>query len=114
MVQLAPKGWLGLRSGIALRVVDVVPAERIVLRASPPELPWDAVWSFHILPHWEDRTRLLVRLRTGIRRPGEVLAAELAGPLIALLTRGILRGIKRRAEELTQGYDTAKNRAVAD
>jgi hypothetical protein len=102
VVRLAPKGWLGLRNGVALRVVEVVPTEQIVLRASPPELPWEAVWSFHVLPHWEDRARLVMRLRTGMRHPGEVIAAELAGPAIALLTRGILRGIKRRVEASPQ------------
>jgi hypothetical protein len=30
--------------------------------------------------------------------PGEVLAVELAGPVTALLARGMLLGIKRRAE----------------
>ena len=98
VVRLAPKGWMGLREGVALRVADVVPQERIVLRAAPPALPWDAVWSFHIFPHWEDRCRLIIRRRAGMRHPGEVLAAELAGPLTAFVTRGILIGIKRRAE----------------
>lgn len=98
VVRLAPKGWMGLRDGVALRVVDVVPNERIVLRAAPPELPWDAVWSLHIMPHWEDRCRLVVRRRLGMRHPGEVLAAELAEPIGALLTRGMLLGIKRRVE----------------
>ncbi|KMV20915.1 hypothetical protein BMW24_015760 [Mycobacterium heckeshornense] len=112
VVRLAPKGWLGLRNGIALGVVDVVPTERIVLRASSPELPWDAVWSFHLLPHWEDRARLLARLRTGIRHPGEVMAAELAGPATALLTRGILRGIKRRVE--ASPHDRRENSPSAE
>lgn len=98
VVRLAPKGWMGLREGMALRVADVVPQQRIVLKAAPPALPWDAVWSFHILPHWEDRCRLIIRRRAGMRHPGEVLAAELAGPITAFVTRNILIGIKRRAE----------------
>jgi hypothetical protein len=98
VVRFAPGGWVGLRNGVALRVVDVVFEERIVLRAAPSELPWEAVWSFHIVPHWEDRCRLIIRRRAGMRYPGEVLAAELAGPFMALLTRGTLTGLKRRAE----------------
>ena len=98
VVRLAPKGWMGLRDGLVLRVVDTVPEQRIVLRAAPPELPWDAVWSLHIVPHWEDRCRLIIRRRARMRHPGEVLAAELAGPLTALLARGMLIGIKHRAE----------------
>lgn len=101
-VRLAPKGWMGLRDGVALRVAEVVAEERIVLRAAPPALPWDAVWSFHILPHWQDRCRLIIRRRAGMRHPGEVLAAEFAGPLTALLTRGMLRGIKRRVDARRQ------------
>lgn len=98
VVRLAPRGWMGLRDGLVLRVVDTIREQRIVLRAAPPELPWDAVWSLHIVPHWEDRCRLIIRRRAGMRHPGEVLAIELAGPLTALLTRGMLIGIKRRAE----------------
>lgn len=97
-VRLAPEGWMGLRDGVVLRVADLVPKQRIVLRARPPELPWDSVWSFHVMPHWEDRCRLVIRRRAGMRHPGEVLAVEFAGPVTALLTRGMLTGIKRRAE----------------
>lgn len=98
VVRLAPKGWMGLRQGVALQVVDAVPEQRIILRAAPPELPWEAVWSLHIVPHWQDRCRLIVRRRAGMRHPGEVLAVELAGPATALLTRGMLVGIKHRVE----------------
>jgi hypothetical protein len=56
------------------------------------------VWSFHLIPHWDDRCRLLVRTRTRLHHPGEVLAAELAGPANAFMTRGMLLGVKRRAE----------------
>lgn len=98
VVRLAPKGWMGLPDGVVLGVVDLVPKERIVLRAELPELPWEAVWSFHIVPHWEDRCRLIIRHRAGMRHPGEVLAAEFAGPVTAFLTRGMLIGIKRRAQ----------------
>ncbi|MET0758647.1 MAG: SRPBCC family protein [Mycobacterium sp.] len=98
VIRVAPKGWMGLHNGIALSVAQVIDQQAIVLRATPPYLPWDALWSFHVQPRWEDRCRLLVRTRARLRRPGEVLAMELAGPVTALMTRGMLLGIKHRAE----------------
>lgn len=99
VIRLAPRGWMGLREGVALPVVRLVEGESIVLRLQPPEVPMDGVWSFHVVPHWEDRSRLLVRTRARMRVPGEALGAEAAGPVMALMTRGMLLGIKRRAEE---------------
>ena len=99
VIRLVPRGWMGLREGIALPVVQLIPGESIVLRMQPPQVPVDGVWSFHVVPHWEDRCRLLVRTRARMRVPGEALGAEAAGPVMALLTRGMLLGIKRRAEE---------------
>ena len=98
VIRLARKGWMGLPDGITFTVADVVEQQSIVLRATAPRHLRDAVWSFHVMPHWEDRSRLLIRTRTPLRRPGQVLATELAGPAKAALTRGILLGIKRRVE----------------
>jgi hypothetical protein len=95
---LAPKGWMGLPNGITFTVVDVVEQESIVLRGTTPRLLRDAVWSFHLIPRRDDRCRLLIRTRTRLRHPGEVLATELAGPANAAMTQGILRGVKRRVE----------------
>lgn len=58
VMRLVPKGWMGLREGISMQVVDVVERQSIVLRTVPTERLWDAVWSFHLIPHWEDRRRL--------------------------------------------------------
>ena len=99
VIRLVPRGWMGLRNGIALPVVALVEGESIVLRLQPPDVPVDGVWSFHVVAHWEDRCRLLVRTRARMRVPGEALGAEAAGPVMSLLTRGMLQGIKRRAEE---------------
>lgn len=85
VIRLVPKGWMGLRDGIALPVVDVIEQRAIVLRTTPADSLQDAVWSFHLIPHWEDRCRLLVRTRTRLHHPGEVLAAELAGPANAFI-----------------------------
>ncbi|ORB28628.1 SRPBCC family protein [Mycolicibacterium parafortuitum] len=97
-VRLAPPGWLGLGDGVALEVADVDEPAAIVLRATPPASRWEMVWSFHLVPHGQDRCRLIVRSRLALRHPGDVLWAELFGPARAFLTRGILIGIKRRAE----------------
>ncbi len=102
LVRLAPKGWMGMREGIALSVVDVVEQQNIVLRATPPEHSLDTVWSFHLIAHWEDRCRVLIRSRTRVIHPGDVLALELTGPARALVTRGMLLGIKRRVVSQSQ------------
>lgn len=95
-VRIAPMGWMGLRHGLTLQVEQVVDGNTLVLRGTRPGFPWETVWSLHLLPRWEDRCRFLVRTRTRLRHPGEALAVELAGPMIALITRGVLTGIKRR------------------
>jgi hypothetical protein len=98
VVRLAPEGWMGLPDGMAFSVAEIVPEKYIVLNAARPDLRWNAVWSFHLQPHWEDRVRLLTRARIALRHPGEVFAMELVRPVIALGTRGLLLGIKQRVE----------------
>lgn len=78
-VRLVPRGWLGLRDGVALPVVQIVDGQSIVLRQEPGALPWDGVWSFHVMPHWEDRCRLLVRSRSRMRLPGRCSVPSLPG-----------------------------------
>ena len=99
-IRLAPNGWMGLRHGITLTVGQVTDESTLVLRGTPPGFPWETVWSFHLLPRWQDRCRFLVRTRTRLRHPGEVLGVELAGPVTALVTRGLLLGIKRRVADI--------------
>lgn len=97
-VRLAPEGWLGLSKGVVLSVAEVIEGRAVVLHAAPPEMPCETVWSFHVIPYGDDRCRLLARTRVGLRHPGEVLVSEAAGPVVTFMTRGILRGIQRRAE----------------
>lgn len=107
-VRLVPRGWMGLRDGFALEVVEVNDQEAqksIVLRGSMSP-NWNVVWSFHVIPHWEDRCRLLIRIRTPLRLPSQVLVTELLGPVTAFVTRGILRGIKRRAQQQVQAGES--------
>jgi hypothetical protein len=70
---------------------------------APPRLPWESVWSFHLIPRLDDRCRLLVRTRVGLRHPGEVFLAELAGPVTAVMTRGMLRGTRQRVQMAAVG-----------
>ena len=102
-VRLAPEGWLGSPDGVSLSVNEIVPEKYLVLQATRPDNRWDAVWSFHVQPHWEDRVRLLTRVRIGLRHPGEVFVMELIRPAIALSTRGMLLGVKHRVERSPAG-----------
>ncbi|HEX9835086.1 MAG TPA: SRPBCC family protein [Mycobacterium sp.] len=105
-IRLVPNGWMGLREGIVLQVVEVADQQSIVLRASAGR-EWNVVWSFHVIPHWDDRCRLLIRIRTPLRHPGQALVTELAGPATASVTRGMLLGIKRRAQQQVQAEASA-------
>ena len=95
-IRLIPRGWMGLDEGLAMPVVQLVEKQTIVLQMQPP---LDGVWSFHVIPRWEDRCRLLVRTRMRMRVPGEVLGAEAISPVMSLMTRGMLLGIKKRVEQ---------------
>jgi hypothetical protein len=105
-VRVAPEGWGGLPDGLTLSVTEIVPEKYVVLSATREDLPFNAVWSFHLQPHWEDRVRVLTRARIALRHPGEVFGLELARPVIALGTRGLLLGIKHRVERLPQANAT--------
>jgi hypothetical protein len=115
-VRLTPPNWLGFPEGLTLRVAGIVDQQSIVLRARPPWHIFDAVWSVHLIPHWDDRCRLLIRNRIRLRYFGEVLALEFAGPVAALLTRGTLRGIKHRVHRSisTPAFDIRSNTTHPD
>jgi hypothetical protein len=98
--QLAVGDDVRLAGGLTLSVAEIMPEEYVVLTAARPDLRWNAVWSFHLQPHRDNRVRLLARARIALRYPGEVFAMELARPVIALGTRGLLLGIKHRVERL--------------
>ena len=100
-----PKGWMGLRDGLSFHVAAISPEQSILLRLTSPKLP-QALWSFHVEPHWTNHTRVLARTRVGLRHPGEILIAELARPVIALTTRWVLRGIKSRVQRQANDFAT--------
>lgn len=111
VVCLSPSGWM-LKGGLRMRVAEIEPEKHIVLRTLRPRLLRDAVWSIHVLPHWEDRVRLLVRVRIGLRHPGEVLVMEMARPLVALRTRRFLIEFKHRVERLSVAQSPPALRAI--
>jgi hypothetical protein len=97
-VRLVPAGRLGRRAGYALPVAHVDPGSNIVLRQQPPTHPWDAVWSFHILPADAGTCRLISRSRSARGGRTAQIAAALMDPVAAVMTRKMLLGIKSRAE----------------
>ncbi|SPM27754.1 hypothetical protein [Mycobacterium terramassiliense] len=98
VVRLAPDDWMGLADGVTLSVAEIVGEKYVVLTAALADRRWNAVWSFHVQPHWEDRVRLLTRVRIALRHPGEVFAMEMVRPAIALGTRALLLRVKHRVE----------------
>lgn len=97
-VRLVPRGWLGVKDGFALPVAKVEPGRAIVLREQPPAQPWDAVWSFHLLPVDDRRCRLLSRSRAARQHGPARLVNSAVEPVTLLMTRKMLLGIKARAE----------------
>ncbi len=112
VVAVAPVGWVGRRGGLVMTVARVVNDDNMVLRGAPPGFPWQAVWSFHLFARGDDRCRLLVRTRAELRHPGEVMLVEMAGPLVALATRRLLRTIKCAAEHQVASASTSSKPAT--
>ena len=83
-----------------LEVAEFDPEESLVLQ-TPDRPPW-WVWAFVLEPIDQTTTRLLVRSR--IRLPGNpvIRATSLAAldPVSSLMTYGMLKGIRSRAERL--------------
>jgi hypothetical protein len=98
-IRLTPRGWMGQPDGLVLPVVQIAPPRTLVLRESPPALPWNAVWSFHVVPTSARSCRLISRSRSE-RPPAPLRLAGVAmTPLTAGMTRRMLLGIKSRAEQ---------------
>jgi hypothetical protein len=99
-VRLVREGWLGLREGLALSVALVDPPRSLVLREAPPETPWDAAWSFHVLPRGSVHSRLVSRGRSSAPHGLGRIATAAMEPVTLVMTRKMLLGIKERAEHL--------------
>jgi hypothetical protein len=98
-VVVVPPGYRPMPEGYSFLVALAEPPRALVLRQSPPEHPWDGVWSFHVVPIGAGRCRLLSRSRTGTPSGRALRAAgRLGEPVTLVMTRRMLHGIRQRAE----------------
>jgi hypothetical protein len=95
---LVRPGWLGLKAGFSLPVARIDQGRAIVLREQPPAQPWDAIWSFHLLPGEDGSCRLLSRSRGAMQHGPARVAGYVMDPVTLMMTRKMLLGIKQRAE----------------
>ena len=101
-VVLVRPGWMGMKQGYSLPVERLDHGRAIVLRQAPPEHPWNAVWTFVVVPQGPGSSRLISHDRAA-RKPGlagrfEAVASSFMEPVTTLMTRRMLLGIKERAE----------------
>ncbi|MBB5788786.1 SRPBCC family protein [Jiangella mangrovi] len=101
-VRATPPGAIGMKEGYAFRVEHVEPGSALVLRQQPPEHPWNATWAFILVDDAPGSCRLLVRTRSK-RMPGLVsrltwVGGELMDPIVLIMTRRMLLGIRERSE----------------
>lgn len=97
-VRLVPKGWLG-GPGFSVPVAEVHSDRAIVLRMPPESSPWDAVWTFAIEPIYGGSTcRLYSRGRSAAMPLWMKPVGYLIEPVLFVMERGMLKGIKVRAE----------------
>ncbi|MET4226386.1 SRPBCC family protein [Oerskovia enterophila] len=91
-----------LHPDLALRVAAIVPERHLVLRgAGPVEAsapPYDFSWSFVLRPAPDGGTRLIVRERYGYTRWWAGAVVEPVQPVSFVMSAGMLRGIRDRAE----------------
>ena len=102
-VCLAPPGWMGVAAGVSLPVVQIDPGRCVVLRQSPPESPWDGIWSFHVRAEREGRSRVVIRSRTAGPHGFARAVAPLGGLIPAVMEIGMLHGLRSRVERADRG-----------
>ena len=94
-----------------LEVAELDPERALVLRS--PDEPTGWVWAFVLDPVGESATRLVVRSR--IRLPANpavrLAVRSVLDPVSALMTYGMLRGLRTRAEELAAADRASGDRA---
>ncbi|WP_380674484.1 hypothetical protein [Salinigranum sp. GCM10025319] len=98
----------------ALEVAAIDPERSLVLRA-PDEPTW-WVWSFVLKPVDETTTRLLVRSRIRLPESMGIRLAALAvlDPVSFVMTRGMLRGVRSRAERRARRQSDTNGSDAAD
>jgi hypothetical protein len=99
-IWMTPERYLGHLPGQFWRVRQVQPGRALVLERKTPESLQRAIWSLVLQPAAGDTTRLLDRHRSE-PRPGAAGSLSDAFWLVGtfLMERGMLRGIKARAEQ---------------
>ena len=97
-IRLTPPRWMGQPDGVVLPVARLDAPRSLVLREGPPSLPWNAVWSFHVVPTSAGSCRLISRSRSERPQVRLRLACVVIAPLTAGMTRRMLLGVKARAE----------------
>ena len=99
-IWMTPERYLGRLPGQFWQVRSVEPERTLVMDRQPPDSALSATWTLVVEPLPDGRSRLIDRHR-GERSPGAVGRASDAfwtmGTL--LMERGMLRGIKARAEQ---------------
>jgi hypothetical protein len=98
-IWMTPERYLGRFPGQFWSVRQVRPGRALVLERKPPDSPQRAIWSLVLEPSAHGMTRLLDRHRSE-PRPGLAGSLSDAFWLVGtfLMERGMLRGIKARAE----------------
>jgi hypothetical protein len=112
-VRLAPE--------MALDVAVADPPKALVLHgsgdvptgsaAAPMTAPFDFSWAFTLHPAPEGGTRLVVRERYGYLRWWAALVVEPASVASSVMTRQMLRGIRRRSEDRVRAAPSSGSRA---
>ncbi|WP_051425997.1 hypothetical protein [Jiangella gansuensis] len=109
-VRAAPPGSLGPKDGYAFQVARVDPGRVLVLRQRPPLHPWHATWAFVLVDDGPGACRLLVRGRaapvrglatghaTGLAARLPWVGNELVDPVVLIMTRKMLLGVRARSE----------------
>jgi hypothetical protein len=101
-IRLTPEFYLGRVPGQFYRVAEILPGRALVLVQQPPA-GGSITWSFVLRRVPPNRTRLIVRSRRSappstFGRIMQRLELLLLEPGYFVMERGMLRGIKRRAE----------------
>jgi hypothetical protein len=107
-VRLTPDPYLGRLPGQYYTVTEIRPHEALVMLQQLPNGA-STSWSFVVRASRGEQTRLLVRARASAparpsARAARALELLLLEPGYVVMERGMLRGIKRRAETLAAGH----------
>ena len=102
--QLAVGCTVHLAPAVALTVAELDRPVALVLRGAVPlgrsRPPYDFTWAFVLQPRGLRTTRLVIRERYEYHRRWAGLIVQPAELISCLMTRGMLKGIKRRVERM--------------